>query len=74
MSVIYVYTKIIKILQAKRNKVVVKKVTTSRENIKNRRSGKEMVDREIDENPSKENDGASREIKIRKKSMERGEQ
>lgn len=73
MSVIYVYTKIIKILQAKRNKVVVKKVTTSRENIKNRRSGKEMVDREIDENPSKEN-GASREIKIRKKSMERGEQ
>lgn len=73
MSVIYVYTKIIKILQAKRNKVVVKKVTTSRENIKNRRSGKEMVDREIDENPRKEN-GASREIKIRKKSMERGEQ
>lgn len=73
MSVIYVYTKIIKILQAKRNKVVVKKVTTSRENIKNRRSGKEMVDREIDENPGKEN-GASREIKIRKKSMERGEQ
>lgn len=73
MSVIYVYTKIIKILQAKRNKVVVKKVTASRENIKNRRSGKEMVDREIDENPSKEN-GASREIKIRKKSMERGEQ
>lgn len=73
MSVIYVYTKIIKILQAKRNKVVVKKVTTSRENIKNRRSGKEMVDREIDENPSKEN-GASREIKIRKKSMVRGEQ
>lgn len=53
--------------------MVVKKVTTSRENIKNRRSGKEMVDREIDENPSKEN-GASREIKIRKKSMERGEQ